>query len=112
MSRDNESEEQALFVLREISRDEVELLPEGSLGNDDMTDFQAWLDRTLRGGHRVIALNLQGVSTVGSSAIGKILHFKKLCDEMGRRLVIRKCNPEMLRLLKMIKFDDLIPVEE
>jgi len=51
-------------------------------------------------------------STVGSSAIGKIYAFKKLCDEMGRRLIIRKCNAEMLKMLKMIKFDDLIPIEE
>jgi anti-anti-sigma factor len=112
LSRENEKEERGLFILKEISRDEVELLPEGGLGNDDMTEFQSWLDQTLKGGHRVIALNLKGVSTVGSSAIGKILHFKQLCDEMGRRLLIRKCNPEMRQLLKMIKFDDLIPIEE
>ena len=101
-----------MFVLKEISRDEVELIPEGSLGNDDMTDFQLWLDRALKGGHRTIALNLQGVPTIGSSAIGKILHFRDLCVEMGRRLLIRKCSPEMLQLLKMIRFEDLIPIEE
>ena len=97
--------------LHEISPDEVELIPEGNLAREDMSEFQAWLDRALAGGHRTIALNFEGVSTISSSAIGKILHFKKTCDEMGRRLLIRNCGAEMLQLLKMIKFDALIEIE-
>jgi anti-anti-sigma factor len=97
--------------LKEISPDEVELIPEGNLAREDMTDFQGWLDRALQGGHRTIALNFEDVSTISSSAIGKILHFKKTCDEMGRRLVIRNCGTQMLQLLKMIKFDALIEIE-
>jgi anti-anti-sigma factor len=97
--------------LREVSPDEVELIPEGNLAREDMTDFQAWLDRAMQGGHRTIALNFEDVSTISSSAIGKILHFKKTCDEMGRRLVIRNCGTQMLQLLKMIKFDALIEIE-
>jgi anti-anti-sigma factor len=97
--------------LREISPDEVELIPEGNLAREDMTEFQGWLDRALQGGHRTIALNFEAVNTISSSAIGKILHFKKTCDEMGRRLVIRNCGTEMLQLLKMIKFDALIEIE-
>jgi anti-anti-sigma factor len=97
--------------LHEISPDEVELIPEGNLAREDMSEFQAWLDRALASGQRTIALNFQGVSTISSSAIGKILHFKKTCDEMGRRLLIRNCGAEMLQLLKMIKFDALIEIE-
>ena len=97
--------------LREVSAEEVELVPEGNLAREDMTEFQAWLDRALQTGCRTIALNFQGVSTISSSAIGKILHFKKTCDEMGRRLIIRNCGSEMLQLLKMIKFDALIDIE-
>jgi anti-anti-sigma factor len=100
-----------MFTLREISPDEVELAPEGSLAREDTSEFQAWLDRALEGGHRVIALDFTKVATVSSSAIGKILHFKRQCDEMNRRLVIRHCNPQMLQLLKMIKFDALIEIE-
>ncbi len=100
-----------MFRMREVSTEEVELLPEGNLAREDMSEFQSWLDRTLQGEHRVIALNFKGVASVSSSAIGKILHFKKQCDEMGRKLVIRQCNAEMLQLLKMIKFDALIQIE-
>ncbi len=105
------NEGQKVTHLREISPEEVELVPEGNLAREDMTDFQAWLDRALQGGHRTIALNFEDVNSISSSAIGKILHFKKTCDEMSRRLVIRNCGAEMLQLLKMIKFDALIEIE-
>jgi len=98
--------------LRVTSPDEVELIPEGNLAREDMSEFQSWLDRALQGGQRTIALNFDAVNTISSSAIGKILHFKKTCDEMGRRLVIRNCGAEMLQLLKMIKFDALIEIEQ
>ncbi len=97
--------------LHEVSPEEIELIPQGNLAREDMSEFQAWLDRALQGGHRLIALNFEGVATISSSAIGKILHFKKTCDELGRRLVIRNCGAEMLQLLKMIKFDALIEIE-
>ena len=97
--------------LREISADEIEIIPEGNLAREDMAEFQSWLDRALQSGHRTIVLNFQSVSTLSSSAIGKILHYKKACDELGRRLVMRHCSPQMLQLLKMIKFDSLIQIE-
>jgi anti-anti-sigma factor len=97
--------------MREISPEEIEILPEGNLAREDMSEFQGWLDKAIQSGHRVIALNLEGVNTISSSAIGKILHFKKSCDELGRKLVIRNCGAQMLQLLKMIKFDALIQIE-
>jgi len=97
--------------LHELSPEEVEVIPEGNLAREDMTEFQSWLDRALQGGHRIIALNFRGVNTISSSAIGKILHFKKTCDELGRRLLLRNCDAKMLQLLKMIKFDALIDIE-
>jgi anti-anti-sigma factor len=108
---EGKKEERGQMRLQEISGDEVELIPEGSLAREDMTEFQAWLDRALQTGRRTIVLNFNGVSTISSSAIGKILHFKKTCDEMGRRLLIRNCGDQMLQLLKMIKFDALIDIE-
>jgi anti-anti-sigma factor len=97
--------------LREISAEEIEVVLGGNLAREDMTELQSWLDRALGGNHRTIALNFEGVNTLSSSAIGKILHFKKLCDEASRTLVIRHCGAQMLQLLKMIKFDSLIQIE-
>ena len=100
-----------MIRLHELSPEEVEVIPEGNLAREDMTEFQSWLDRALQGGHRIIALNFKDVNTISSSAIGKILHFKKTCDELGRRLLLRNCDAKMLQLLKMIKFDALIDIE-
>ena len=111
MSSDRKNEDAEVTRVREISPDEVEVLPDGNLSREDMPEFQGWLDKAVEGGHRLIALNFKDVNTLSSSAIGKILHFKRQCDEMGRRLLIRNCNPEMLQLLKMIKFDALIQIE-
>ncbi len=100
-----------MMRIREISSDEVEVIPEGNLSREDMSEFQTWLDRALQGGQRTIVLNFQGVNSLSSSAIGKILHFKKSCDELGRHLVMRNCSQQMLQLLKMIKFDSLIQID-
>ncbi len=96
---------------RVISADEIELSPEGEISPETMPIFQSALDDALRGTHGRIALSMEGVARLNSAAIGRILHFKKLCDEAGRRLVLRRCNPEILQLLKMVKFDNLIDLE-
>ena len=100
-----------MITLKEVSINEVEVVPQGNLSRDDMNEFQTWLDKALQGGHRIIALNFKEVTSLSSSAIGKILHFKRACDEMGRKLVVRHCSAEMLLLLKMIKFEALIQIE-
>jgi anti-anti-sigma factor len=100
-----------VIQLKVVSSDEVEVVLRGSLSRDDMNEFQAWLDKALQGGHRIIALNFAELTTLSSSAIGKILHFKRTCDERGCKLVVRHCSAEMLLLLKMIKFDSLIQIE-
>lgn len=100
-----------MITLKEVSPNEIEVVPQGNLSRDDMNEFQIWFDRALLGGHRIIALNFAEVTTLSSSAIGKILHFKQACDETGRKLVVRHCSAEMLLLLKMIKFDAMIQIE-
>ena len=96
---------------REKSPDEVELALEGELSPEALTEIQKAFDDALRGTHGKVALNLEGLDRLGSAAIGRILQFKKRCDEEGRRFVLRRCRPEMLALLKMVKFDDLIEME-
>ncbi len=100
-----------LILRREISADEIEICPSGELSQDALTELERALEEALRGRHGRIALSLERLARLSSSAIGKIFHFKKRCDESGRRFVIRRCNPELLRLLKMVKFDTLMDVE-
>ena len=106
-----EGETPTMMSLKEISAEEIELVLQNHLAREDMAEFQTWLDKALLGVHGTIALNFEAVTSISSSAIGKILHFKTTCAEMGRRLVIRNCGPQMLQLLKMIKFDALIEIE-
>jgi anti-anti-sigma factor len=100
-----------LLITPRESPDEVELVISGELTAEDLPALQKAMDEALRSGRGKIALNLEGMDRLGSAAIGKILHFKKRCDEAGRSLVIRRCGPQMLSLLKMVKFDALIPME-
>jgi anti-anti-sigma factor len=100
-----------MIVKKVLSADEVEIAPDGNLSRDDMNEFQKWLDDALRGSQHTIVLNFERLASLSSSAIGKILHFKKQCDESGRHLVIRRCSADMLQLLRMIKFDALITIE-
>jgi anti-anti-sigma factor len=108
---ENEDETPTMMSLREISVDEVELVLQNHLAREDMAEFQTWLDKLLLGTHKTIALNFEGVASLSSSAIGKILQFKRSCDENGRKLLIRKCRPQLLQLLRMIKFDTLIQID-
>jgi anti-anti-sigma factor len=96
---------------RVISANEIEVCPQGELSTEALQELQRALDEALRGTHGRIALNLEGVARLNSAAIGKILFFKKRCDEAGRLLVVRRCNPEMLQLLRMVNFDSLIDLE-
>jgi anti-anti-sigma factor len=100
-----------MVVRKEVTADEVQIIPEGNLSRDDMDEFQKWLDEALRASPRTIVLNFERLVSLSSSAIGKIVHFKKQCDETGRHLVIRRCSPDLLQLLRMIKFDALITIE-
>jgi len=111
LETEKKKKEPGIIRLRVASEEEVEVIPEGNLSREDMNEFQVWLDKAIQSGHRTIALNFKGVSTLSSSAIGRILHFKKTCDELDRKLLIRGCSAEMLRLLKMIRFDALIRIE-
>jgi anti-anti-sigma factor len=100
-----------MMSLKEISTEEIEVVLQSHMAREDMVEFQTWLDKALQGGHGTIALNFEGVLSLSSSAIGKILQFKRNCDEKGRKLLIRKCRPQLLQLLRMIRFDTLIQID-
>ncbi len=101
----------AVIQVRENDNGEVEVVPVGHLVRENMEDLQASLDEALGRARGIIVLNFQGLKSLNSSAIGKILHFKARCDQKHVRLVIRHCNPEMLQLFRMIKFDSLVQME-
>ncbi len=100
-----------MIQLRETNSGEIEIVPTGHLAREDMDELATRLGEALSRSHGAIALNFQGLKSLSSSAIGKLLHFKAQCDQKGVKLTIRRCSPQMAQLLRMIKFDTLIQME-
>ncbi len=100
-----------MIQIRETASGEVEVMPTGHLSREDMDELAAVLAEALIRARGSIALDFQGLKSLSSSVIGKLLHFKAQCDQKGIKLTIRRCSPQMTQLLKMIKFDTLIQME-
>jgi anti-anti-sigma factor len=100
-----------MFVKKVLSRDESLLEVQGALTGETAAEFQQHMQDLVAGGHACITLNLTGVSTINSSTIGKILHFRKLLDDQGRTLQIRGCSEALYRTFQMVNFDKLIKVQ-
>jgi anti-anti-sigma factor len=101
-----------MFVKKVLSRDESLLEVQGALSGETAAEFQQHMQDMVAGGHARITLNLSGVSTINSSAIGKILQFHKLLVEQGRALQIRGCSEALYKTFQMISFDKLIKVQK
>jgi anti-anti-sigma factor len=97
---------------RVLSPREVEIVLQGHLAREDMSELQSLLDDVLRSGYGTIAFDLEGCESLDSWAVGKILKFRQRCELAGRRLVIRRCSPRVRELLLMIRFDALIKFED
>ena len=91
--------------------EEYEILVTPEIVRGDVNQFQQLLDRGLRSMERLIVLDLSQADTLGSAMIGKILRYKRECEQVGKRLVIRHCSREMLELVRMIRLDTLIEIQ-
>jgi len=100
-----------MIQVREGASGEIEVLTTGHLAREDMDELAAALAEALGRARGAIVLNFEGLKSLSSSAIGKLLHFRTQCDQKGIKLTIRKCSPQITQLLKMIKFDTLIQME-
>ena len=100
-----------MIQVRETVSGEMEVVPSGHLAREDMEELADRLSEALARTRGPIVLNFEGLKSLSSSAIGKLLHFKAQCDQRSIKLTIRRCSPQMAQLLKMIKFDTLIQME-
>ena len=101
-----------MFERRNVSTDEAVLVVGGSLSGDATAEFQRQIEELAAGPCKTITLNLSGTATINSSALGKILLFRKKLGEQDRTLRIRGCSDLLLNTFKMIKFDTLISIEK
>lgn len=100
-----------MIRVTEAASGEIEVLTTGHLAREDMDELSARLAEALGRATTAIVLNFEGLQSLSSSAIGKLLHFRSQCDQKGIKLTIRNCSPQIMQLLKMIKFDTLIRIE-
>ena len=64
------------------------------------------------GSSSVISLDLSRTDTINSSALGKILLFRKKLAEQQRTLQITGCSEALFKTFQMIKFDTLISIKK
>jgi anti-anti-sigma factor len=100
-----------MFMRKVLTKDEAVLEIQGPLAGEAAGEFQRHMQELTAESFTVVTLNLAGVTVIGSSAIGKILLFRKKLDEEGRTLRIRGCSEALFKTLQMIKFDSLMSID-
>ncbi len=100
-----------MSTTQEPRSDEFEIAVTPEIVRGDLKVFQSLLDQGLGRTERRIVLNLSRADTLGSAMIGKILRYKRECEQAGKRLLIRHCSTEMLELVRMIRLDTLIEIQ-
>ncbi|MGA2976081.1 MAG: STAS domain-containing protein [Spirochaetia bacterium] len=101
-----------MFEQKKISKDEVVLIVTGSLSGETTSEFHRQVEELAAGGTAVITLDLSKTESINSSALGKILLFRKKLAEQERTLQIRGCSESLFKTFQMIKFDTLISIKK
>jgi anti-anti-sigma factor len=101
-----------MFERKVISKDEVVLEVSGSLSGEATNEFHQHIEELAAGNSTKITLDLSKTMTINSSALGKILLFRKRLAEQERTLQIRGCSDPLFKTFQMIKFDTLISIKK
>jgi anti-anti-sigma factor len=99
-----------MFERKNPSKDEVVLSISGSLSGETTNEFNRQVEELAGGSNTIITLNLSQTESINSSALGKILLFRKKLAEQQRTLQIRGCSDSLFKTFQMIKFDTLISI--
>jgi anti-anti-sigma factor len=100
-----------MFQRKNVSKDEVLLEIGGSLSGETTSEFHRQMEEMAAGQWPTITLDLSKTAAINSSALGKILLFRKKLAEQQRVLQIRGCSESLFKTFQMIKFDTLISIE-
>ena len=99
-----------MFERKQVSRDEVMLSVIGSISAETIAEFHREVDELCSGTTATVTLDLSRTPSINSSALGKILLFRKKLAEQQRTLQIRGCSENLYKTFQMIKFDSLISI--
>jgi anti-anti-sigma factor len=100
-----------MFERKDLSDNEVVLSVVGTLAGDATTEFHRQVEELVSASYGTIVLDLSRTDSINSSALGKILLFRKRLAENRRTLKIRGCSELLYKTFQMIKFDTLMPIE-
>jgi anti-anti-sigma factor len=101
-----------MFERKQVSRDEVMLSVVGSISAETIAEFHRQVDDLCAGDTVTVSLDLSRTPSINSSALGKILLFRKKLAEQQRTLQIRGCSENLYKTFQMIKFDSLISIQK
>jgi len=100
-----------MFERKDLSRNEVVLSVVGPLAGEATNEFHRQVEELVAASYATIFLDLSKTDSINSSALGKILLFRKKLAENQRTLQIKGCSETLYKTFLMIKFDTLIPIE-
>ena len=95
-----------------VSSREVILIVGGALSGAFVEEFHEKMEELCAGRFQKVTLDLAGVPSINSAALGKLLYFRKKLDEKGGTLQVAGCSDGVYRILTAIRFDQLIPVRK
>ena len=100
-----------MFERKNLSKDEVLLSVVGPLSGETTNEFHRQVEELVAAAYPTISLDLSRTESINSSALGKILLFRKKLAEHQRTLQIKGCSEALFKTFQMIKFDTLISIK-
>ena len=94
-----------------VSKEEVVLKVNGPLSGEATAEFHVRMEELTGGNFITVTLDLSETPSINSSALGKILLFRKKMAETGRTLQIVGCSEALFKTFQMIKFDTLVSIK-
>jgi anti-anti-sigma factor len=101
-----------MFEQKETSREEIVLSVPGALSGDATGEFHTRMEELVAGRYLTITLDFSQTPSINSSALGKILLFRKRLAEQGRTLQIVGCSDALYKTFQMINFDSLVTIKK
>lgn len=100
-----------MFERKDLPKNEVVLSIVGPLAGEAIGEFHRQVEELVAASYGTIFLDLSRTDSINSSALGKILLFRKKLAENRRTLQIKGCSETLYKTFRMIKFDTLITIE-
>jgi anti-anti-sigma factor len=101
----------SVFERKNVSKGEVVLTVVGPLSGEATNEFHRQVEELVAESYPTISLDLSRSESINSSALGKILLFRKKLAEHQRTLKIKGCSEALYKTFQMIKLDTLISIE-